>query len=376
MTFDPVPFSRHSLLGAFFLLVAASLLGHAQLAAQVRIVPDAVTCSRCVINLQPVATPTTGDSALFTIPGDVLMSSNGSLYFAEFGELPRIFGTDGRYRGDLGRRGSGPGEFTGTVGFSQLPGDSLLVHLDDGRVVVVDPSNTPQRQVTLPSVLHPMRVLDWPRRVLATGFMGTPGGAGYPLHVLDLSTSQARVLASFGWDGGRMRANAGMELSYYLTNPRNGEFWAADPLEYRIGKWNASGDSLAHLTRSPEWFLGRSRAWIGNPTTPPPPMVIGFAEDDEGLLWVYSRVGQRNWKAAWPQVSRETRELGSGLVDREKLFEVVVEVIDPRRARVVYRETLRQYVVHVLEGGEILTYRATPEGSPEFRILRPVLRRP
>jgi hypothetical protein len=339
-------------------------------------VPAPATCGACVIGLRPVVTLNTGDSVIASIPSDVFVARNGTIYVAEFGELPRIFSPDGRFIGELGVRGSGPGEFTGTVGFSRIPGDSLLVQLDDGRAVVVDPGNTPRRQVVLPGVLHPIRVLDWPRRLVATGFLGSPQSAGYQLHILDVTKSPASVISSFGWERGRMRAHSGSELAQHLSVPRGGKIWAADPLEYRLGQWSIAGDSLLQLRRSPTWFTGRSRPWIGNPTTPPPPTVVGFAEDGDGLLWTYIRIPRRNWKEGWPPITRETREVSSSSIDREKLFQILVEVIDPRNGRVVVRQNLLPFVTHVLENGDIVSFSSGSDGSPVLSILRPTLRRP
>lgn len=351
------------------------LAGSSDAQPQVRHVPDAIACGRCAVTFRTVVTLQTGDSVLLTFPGDVSVSRNGTIYVAEFRELPQMFSSDGRFSGYLGVKGSGPGEFTGILGFSRTPGDSLLVHLDDERVVLVDASNVSRRQVAFPSGLHPLRVFEWPRRVLATGYVGSPEAAGYQLHVLDLSGSPARVVSSFGWERGQLRPNAGNELQQHLSAPRAGSVWVADPLEYRLGQWTAAGENSLQLKRSPTWFTGRSLAWIGNPTTPPPPSIVGIAEDGDGLLWVYTRVAGTNWKAGWPEVARGTREVSARTIDREKLFEIILEVIDPREGHVVLRQNVAELVLQVLENGDIVTYRSRADGSPAVTIQRPSLGR-
>ncbi|WKW11248.1 hypothetical protein Strain138_000484 [Pseudogemmatithrix spongiicola] len=364
-------------------IIASSALAALVLSASVtygqadaRIVPDQPTCSRCVINLRQLLTLKTGDSTVSWIPGDVLLTQSGAVYVIEVGELPRRFSRDGQFLGVVGTAGRGPNEFAGTVGLAQAPGDSTLAVQIDGRVLVIDPSGVPRREVTLPTPLAPLKVVEWPSRVLATGFLGSPEAAGFQMHVLDLSGPRARVLTSFGWERGRMVPGGNATIPQNVSTPKQANFWMSDPLEYRLARWSASGQHLAELRRSPEWFRGRSQAWIGNPNTPPPPSVIGIAEDTEGLLWVYIRVPRANWRAGWPRVQEGVRELSSRSIDFAKLFEVQVEVIDPDRGRVVARQMLREFVFDVLDNGDLVTYRTVADGLPEISVLRPRLTRP
>lgn len=343
---------------------------------ELREISDEVSCRRCVINFRHVLTLQSGDSTLTWIPGDVVVASNGEVFVVEVGGLPFRFGRDGTYLGEVGVTGQGPGEFTGTVGLARGAGDSTLAVQVDGRVIVIDPGGVPQRAVTLPTPLAPLKVIEWPSRVLATGFLGSPEAAGYQVHLFDFSDPRARVLKSFGWERGRMTPGGNSAIPQNLSTPRAGSFWMSDPLEYRLVRWNASGESTSAFRRSPEWFRGRSQAWIGNPTTPPPSSVVGISEDSEGLVWVFTRVARANWRSGWPRVAEGVNELSAKSIDYTKLFEVVVEVIDPGRGRVVARQTLRDFVVDVLDNGDVVAYRSLADGVPELRILRPRLTRP
>lgn len=351
-------------------------IGLAKSQDEPRPISDAASCRRCVVNVRNVLTLKSGDSTLTWIPADVLVSSNGDVFVVEVGGLPFRFGRDGTYLGTVGVAGRGPGEFAGTVGLARGAGDSTLAVQIDGRVIVIDPAGVPQREVRLPTPLAPLKVVEWPSRVLATGFLGSPEAAGYQVHLFDFRGPRATVVRSFGWERGRMTPGGNSAIPQNLSTPREGSFWMSDPLEYRLIRWNAAGESTSAVRRSPDWFRGRSQAWIGNPTTPPPPSVVGIAEDAEGLVWVYSRVARANWQAGWPRLAEGVRELSSKSIDYTKLFEIVVEVLDPVRGRVVVRQTMREFVVDVLDNGDVVAYRTLADGVPELSILRPRLTRP
>jgi hypothetical protein len=74
------------------------------------------------------------DEYVFAAPSAIAVGSDGTIYVLDT-QVPvlRSYGPDGVYRGDLGRDGSGPGEYQGPDGLAVLP---------DGRVLVRDPPNS------------------------------------------------------------------------------------------------------------------------------------------------------------------------------------------------------------------------------------------
>lgn len=358
-------------LAPLFAVLVAALPSVSALAqnAQPEILPDAVSCSTCIIVARKVNTLGTADSIGYIRSGihGVAVDGLGRFWVLSGEGPPLVFDSTGNFVREVGRLGRGPGEFVRPLSAVPVSGDSVLVV--DGalrRATVVSASLAPGRVVQLPDVLRPLIVVTWPSLVVANGTIGTPSSIGWPLHLVAFDAIEARVVSSFGPDSGEVRPFEGPTLHQQLTRPRSGSFWSADILRYRLSRWSTTGDRLATLERRPGWFSTPSRFWIGNPQTPPPPAISAIAQDDDGLLWVFVRIPAPTWREVWPHAAE--REYRYNELQLEKMFHTTIEVIDPSAKRVVARLTLPYWIIESMPGNRAAAYTVDSNGVPHVDI--------
>lgn len=358
---------------AALMLIALPAIGDsaAQEATQVP-VPDSVHCLRCSIRLSPVVTLGTRDGPGI-IPGQVQRvkrDATGRYWIIGVAEPPLLFDSLGAFVRSAGRRGQGPGEFDLPWDVFPVPGDSVLV-IDGGlrRATVFDSNLRPARTIAMPVPLSPAAIVRWPSEVWMNGSMLSPVAAGLPLHKVSLAGRDAAITASFGPDRSNTGPNAeplGMQLP--IVGVR-GEIWSADRTAFRLTRWHHGGTPAMTFTRTPSWFAGTSRPWIGNPSTPPPPLTTAIHQDRDGLLWVFVQTASPQWRQAWAAAPRGARETRGIHVQQEKLFHTTIEVIDPQAQQVVARTTIPQWVVGVTHDRHVAVYEVGDDDIPRVRIL-------
>src|SRR5690606_17178959 len=106
-------------------------IGYAQ--GDMRIAPEPV-CERCSIDLELVATlgSVDGPGALSGPVASIAVDSKGRYYVADHLQNYQIlvYEPNGKFRGIIGRRGEGPGEYRNIASVHIGPGDTL--HVFDG----------------------------------------------------------------------------------------------------------------------------------------------------------------------------------------------------------------------------------------------------
>jgi hypothetical protein len=252
-----------------------------------------------------------------------------------------------------------------------LAGDSILVlDIRGGRATVLTADLAVVRTVAIPWPMAPaVRVGD---KVVVSSFVPTPADAGWPLHMMTFDRSPAQILRSFGPDGGDFsNSQSGEALTWSLSPARDGGFWSADLVQYRIIQWTADGRMVRYLERRPAWFDGPQQGnLIGSPRKPPLPHVVGIAEDTDGLLWMFLGVAAVTWPQAWPAIAPGTSEIAARSIKFESLFGTTIEVVDPRAGRVVARRTIDECVIGALPGRRAAIYRVDSDGFPRIIIKR------
>ena len=145
-----------------------------------------------------------GDGVELERPDLIVRLSDGTLLVSDGARLLRI-GADGRGAGEIGRKGSGPGEFRNIVGLGVLPGDTIVV-LDAGlhRATWLSADGAFIRSEEVPGDLFPGGMLPGGVRLPVTGDrlvgglgMISPGVATpYLVNVQAAGSDSARLLAS------------------------------------------------------------------------------------------------------------------------------------------------------------------------------------
>ena len=359
------------------LLVAATYVTQAQ-RRDVRVVAEGPSCTQCSVDTatRVILGRGTDEGTLVGRPQVVFEDGRQRFWVVGESEPPQVYDHSGRFLANIGRKGRGPGELGRPAGAILLPGDSVLVFDGIGpRGIVVAPDLTMRRSVRMLGNLGRGLVLQWPTAVVMNGIVGTPGFAGSPLHELRFGGDRADLVKSFGPGAGEAAPGpAARQQSQVLARARGGGFWTGSQFVYEFRKWRSPGGEQEAYRRNPSWFAGRARPWLGNLTTPPPPAMAGIQEDSDGLLWIFVRVPARNWREGWSQVPAGAREVPARLILLEKLFDTMIEVVDPTAGVVVARRQLNQYLVDLPGSGQAAFYEEQND-QPIVRVMSLSLRR-
>lgn len=351
--------------GYCFIVVAS---GSATGAAQVRDrdVPDRVSCADCMLTRRVVATIGGDDTTFQGQPVRFLFSDRRREMLA----APRVqhkplvlLDPAGGVVMELGRGGSGPGEYRAPAAFARGPGDSLWV-FDRGirRISVLGAGYRMARSFPLPFAVEQLLVLP-DGTLVVNAMIGKTNLAGMPFHRVDRNGAISR---SFGGDERRFISGALPDRRYMV---RDGSAMLAVPVyrEYRIERWSWEGLLLARWRRDPPWFRRYSTPPRMSPSVPPAPTVGGAWLDDRGRLWVFTRVPSQNWQA---HLGTPIGDEGGGYANPnlEKLEDTVVEVIDLKADSVIWSERVAFRVSAVTEDGLVAVFKTGTDGVPLLQL--------
>ena len=367
------------------LLIAPPCLAGAQ-----DLVPNAVACAGCEIEMRTVARlgDVTGPGQLpGMVPSDVVIDAKKRYWLTYSAEPPLVFDSTGRFVSQVGRRGPGPGEYYGPRRLSVVS-DSVIVFDLSGRATVVGPDLRFSRAVQIPGLTVNAGIpVRWPSVLLVAGVSRTPDRAGLPLHLVDASGSLAQIGKSYGSADGALRPIAQAQLARLLWQASDHSVWSIEMLRYRIAQWGPGGELRRELIRRPPWFVGTSTGSPGSAQRAPDSFVAGLAVDSAGLVWVFTRVPSNTWRAAWERIAREhgkpdvapgtTAEVpGHFVPTAPELYATMIEVIDPVRKVVVTRYRLDRYLARPLPERRAALYAEAADGSPFAEIVQFSIRQP
>lgn len=225
-------------------------------------------------------------------PYTTVCDQSGTFYYTDFRRKDvAVFDSSGAYLRSIGREGSGPGEFRQPYPLLFVHDSLFVVDRSNARVSVYNTAGTlvriapfavagPINQGGIAVLSSGAIVASTPRslpnssdRLLGLAFLGEDG----------------KIRGAFGSDTFAVRdvSAPGVPWRRLLAPARDGGFWAAQPYEYRIDKWDAIGRLERTLVVSIEWFPRARHAPSGNrvDTGLPGPNVVDLREDGDGL-WV------------------------------------------------------------------------------------------
>jgi hypothetical protein len=356
---------------SLFALVAMGILAGCAADVPPNTIPEEVSCATCSIEVDTVTSfgDLEGPGALAQQPLHVHLGFDGR-YYLWAGNLPQIFEADGSYAGDIGRRGSGPGEIRRAARVLPLPGDSLLV-LESDRAAVFDSERRFIRQIAFGGGFVGMLVSQWPRSVLMIG--NASSAPGTKLHDASFESADARYHRHGDLPSADSSATGAPALPSLASQV--GPPWWLMQRPYRLIQYDEDLRPQLRLERMPAWWSDGPEP-LGVPhVSPPHPSTGPVTVDSAGLLWVFIRVSSPNWREAWADIPRGAVEIAQGRVELDRLLDTLIEVIDPVTRRVVARDTVRDYILAASPDGRAAFYAPTPEGHPRVRIMRLALRR-
>lgn len=327
--------------------------------------PDSVACTRCRITLTRVGTLRGADDVpehVSAVRSIERTADHG--YIASFvaaDNRPHVYDSTGRFRFMVNPAGDGP--FRGHVTLVKGAGGLTLDEDIAGRLHHYSPGYTPLSR-TGTTLLSPVKnIVALPAGgYLASANIFSPQKIGKTLHVLD---SAGHAMKAIVVGNTIYRSDRPSDRLPLLTMTPDGTTWSLGSPDYVLRAWDREGVLRRTLVRRVAWFTPSDTLYILSPTRAPNFFVVDIASDGEGLLWVLLAVPRKDGGTATSWTAVDTALLTRGLapVHPEALFESVIEVVDPARARVVTSMRTREPIVLLLESGGAVTARRLPNGD-------------
>lgn len=355
--------------------IVAALPAIPTIPQQPTLIPDKPTCQGCEIVLGPTRVALGDDLSSDLQLSGFLALVRGSTYVAAARSgAPQAFDRQGRYLRSLGRTGSGPTEFRSSSAFALGPDDSLAV-FDGGnaRINIFDGD------------LRFARSIRAPQSIINGGMVWLPGSGGFVLSGIRVDQAQAGYTVHlYASDGSHRRSIA--EAPAQPNSPTSSGFQAFRLLQatsndelvsvpialdgsYRIDVWHLPSGQLRHSWR-------REKKEFAAVTGPFPPRVVSTRVDSTGLLWTVVVVRAEDWeRGAKVRAIGEgpNREVGYQIVDRNLISDVIIEVVDFRRGKLLASARLDQAILGQLADGSLV---AESGGGGTLDVLPVALRRP
>jgi hypothetical protein len=256
----------------------------------------------------------------------------------------KVYNANGKYLQTIGRPGRGPTEFQNITGVFHLSYDTTFV-FDSGnaRVALVDSKFDIKRTQSLAvRVKHAVPTLTG--NIVVSGRGRDKASAGFPLHTLRRDGS---LLESYGAMQAVERPDVPAWNIRPLAKHRQAEgVWLGFRQQYVVQLW--SGRKLEReYVRDAKWF----RPWLWEKTgEAPKPILTGLHEDSRGYVWVYIAVPDPNWKKGLKRI-RTFEGNALAVTDHNKVYDTIIEVIDPKANRVVLSQRVPSVIAGVLEDG-------------------------
>jgi len=298
-----------------------------------------------------------GEGELGAVPWMACAGPSGPFYAATMSRQGRLihFRGDGAVAGAFGRGGRGPGEFQSVYPVEFSNGRLFAFDGATRRLTVLTPDLRVERMIPLPGPPGKAAVLAGDS-ILLTAEINTAELIGLPLHLVDTA---GRLVRSFGAVAPAHRPDQPYRATRRVAPAGAGGVWSAHFTRYQIERWSTAGALLEQFTIPAPWFT----AWDTPIDGVSQPTVVDIQEDGEGLLWVLIRVPR---DGAPPP--------GRG-VDEAARFDTVIEVIDPRAARVVASRRVNAVLREFACERTTYQYEVDPDGFTFVAVLNLALRR-
>lgn len=252
-----------------------------------------------------------------------------------------VYSSSGRCIGEVGRNGSGPGEYR-ELAWARPLGDSIFVYdLGNNRVTVLGPDFEVVREFR-PDGLLGMRIqLSANAELVINGQVRTPEAAGFPLHRY---SSEGQYIGSFGV--APIRFVAGSSISSRRFHLIENEVWETWPYDFVFRLWSADGTLERTLVAErPNWFPDPDITFDYSLRSPPRPVVEDIWVTPNSQMWIHIRVPADDWKKAI------TEEGGRRRVKNSLDFQhSLLQVVDTRTGKTLAEKKLNGYATMVYPG--------------------------
>lgn len=238
----------------------------------------------------------------------------------------------------IGRRGAGPGEYSGITNMLGRPDGSVFV-LDRVAWRVSHLSNEFKVLRTFP--LQDVRgvsssIVSSGGFIVNSGPLASGGSFGTPLHVYG---ADGRFRLSFGGTNLAHEATDDIALARRLAAAHDNTFWSLSPINFRLEQWTLNGKLLQAISFT-DTQLRRNAAseWHTGPDAPPD-HILALSMYGRDTALIVTRVSKRPWTKVPPHtVSNEegrstTYPIRSA--ERDQYFATRLDLIDLKSARLI-----------------------------------------
>ncbi len=349
------------------LVVALSTAGAQAPITQLGTRPSCPACTIKVERLLALQSGVGGAPSIDRRPNSMAVDSRGRIFVTVDGsEHFFAFDRAGGSLGTVGTRGQGPGEFVSARDIAIATGDTLYVFDNRARrFSVFSPALRFVRSAFIPRVFT--ATVSHDGNVVVSGTVPDPGHAAKSFHLFDRVGNQR---GSVGFtDASVIPGEYGLAVN--LVAPAGGGgFWSVSYAgAYTIAKWSASGDLVSRFERNSELVGPGRSADIGfTRSRPTDPYIRSIREDVRGFIWVEIVVADRDWKRGlrFDEEAKGERALVPEIHDYDRVYDTVIEVIDPRTKSVVVSQRFDEVYSLLMNGGRISRPIVNPDGT--FRV--------
>ena len=347
-------------LSVWCIAVAALAAGQLDPVFGQTIIRGSPQCGKCKLHLNRV----TEIGGLDTEISETLLvarDSKGRVYVSNEGRATeiRVFSPGGKLLAQVGKPGSGPGEFRFIRGLRIGVADSLHVYdAGQSRITVFDPL------LRLIRVVPTQQFVNSPNgwwvtqqgSYVANASIRSRSQSGIPMHLVD---AEGRLQKSFGSEAGVFRSDFGHAWMRRAAVVQDG-IWGLHLNEYLLEKWDRAGTRKAHIRREARWF----EPWWTYPDAelPSPPMSIGLHADSLGRLWTVTLVASANQKKYREVKPGERGSRYATYKDQDRAFDSMIEILDPVVGRLIASGRVAPKLIVDLGNQYYVGYREGPNG--------------
>jgi hypothetical protein len=348
-------FARCSILAAA-LAPALAVSGQATPGRSVVHVPPHVACAECRIELRKTSVfgDEDGDGLLPRMPDVFVRMPDGSLLIAggAAGPVPLLYNSRGKFLRALGRQGAGPGEFLG-VQAAFVQGDSVfLFDRGNSRMLVLTREFAVVRHAPAPSLVHSAAPIEG-GFVLGASIMDA-SRIGFPVHLFSRLGTYVRHA---GDSAETVTLRTGVRATH-VASAQDGGFWSVPWYgEYAVRKWDARGKLAKTLVLHSPWYDASREPRNITPTSRPMSEVSRVWQDADGLIWILARVAADDWAKGLGPAQEIERRVGHLITDPERVWDGMIEVIDPLAGRVLARRKVDFLPYYRADDNLIAAYR-------------------
>jgi hypothetical protein len=300
----------------------------------------------------------------------VVVDRRGRFYMvANYPTRVAVFDSTGAYLQSVGRGGDGPGEYRGIGTIVPFAGDSLLV-LDNmqSRATILDPLYRVARTVQLALLPEQQAVRLANGELVIEASLRTPARVGQPFHRV---ATDGQVKNSFGSATSLYRPDIPFIDRRALTHAGYLSVWSGHRTQYLVEMLSAeTGTATLAFRREVSWFPPRLVPGSSVPSAdaPPEPFLRDLQQDNDGYLWVLITVAGTEWRTG----VRADPSGGHGVrvVDEERYYDSVIEVINPAEGSVMASLRVPQHLTHFVGSRLVAGPHTGPREVPQMRIYR------